>query len=649
MLRRKRPTQRLIGIFLITILAPGLILGFFGVRALRQERALADQQILERLNVAAETVGLRLELEFREGQQLADRLAEGNPANREAWPDRLRSAVEVTGGAAVLYRSAKGLETLPPQQLLYELSAGTEPATANTRSPLIAQAESLEFRDKKYVEAIAIYRRLLDSGNSPRAAILQGLARNLKKAGRGEEAAQTYRLLEKEPPVRVGSLPSDLVARYEIAGLEDEPGRSGDALRLYRDLVHRRWSLEKQSYIFYSRQAREWITDANAIHDLVQEERKRLAFSSNVEQFARTPRSFASDEGNSYLAFWHTEPFTAIVFGDPFLQSNLLRGGNSAEFEVELLSPDGLPLLANASTQHGPLATYTLQSVALPLRVRVWSKDPGALYTNANRRQRLYFGMLTVVVVLLIFGGYLTVRTLKSELAVAQMKSDFVSTVSHEFRSPLAGLNQLGEMLRDGRIHDETRRQEYYEMIVAETQRLRRLVENVLDFARMDDGRKQYRFEPVEPAEWLRDVAGDFQTEVAGSGFAVNAEIPNELPAIVGDRETLTTAVHNLLDNAVKYSGDSKVVRLRVDADSDGLSISVRDEGVGIREEDQSRIFEKFYRGGGEIARQVKGVGLGLNLVHHIVAAHGGSISFDSTEGKGSTFTIRLKTARNPS
>src|SRR5262249_878724 len=123
-------------------------------------------------------------------------------------------------------------------------------------------------------------------------------------------------------------------------------------------------------------------------------------------------------------------------------------------------------------------------------------------------------------------------------------------------------------------------------------------------------------------------------------------EIPDELPSIVGDRQTLTTAVHNLLDNAVKYSGDSNVVKLRAGADACGLSISVRDEGVGIREEDQPRIFERFFRGGGDGAGRVKGVGLGLNLVQHIVAAHGGSVSFDSEEGKGTTFTIRLKTER---
>jgi len=507
-------------------------------------------------------------------------------------------------------------------------------------SPLFEQAESLEDRDKNYDAAIAIYRRLLDSNSTARSMALHGLGRNLRKAGHTEEAIHTFQTLEKEPPTRIDSLPSDLVALYEIAELETGSARSRDALHFYEGLVHGRWGLEKSSYVYYSAQAREWLNDASSAHDLIEQEQQKVSLTSFAEQVVDTPRSFASGDGSAYVAFWHTDPFVAILLGEPSLRSSLSSLANATEFEVALLFPGNAP-----TAEHEPQAIYPVQNIALPLRVQVWPKEPRALYATVNHRENLYVGMLAVVVALLGFGGYLTARTLKSELAIAHMKSDFVSTVSHEFRSPLAGINQLGEMLRDGRVHDETRRRQYYEMIVTETQRLRRLVENVLDFARMEDGRKQYRFEAVEPSGWLREVAEDFRTEVAGAGFVVDAEIPAELPAIVADRESLTTAVHNLLDNAVKYSGDSNVVRMKAGTDSGGLTISVRDEGVGIREEDQGRIFEKFYRGGGEIAREVKGVGLGLNLVQQIVAAHGGSIRFDSQEGRGSTFTIHLKLA----
>jgi signal transduction histidine kinase len=367
-----------------------------------------------------------------------------------------------------------------------------------------------------------------------------------------------------------------------------------------------------------------------------------MALSIAAERFVTSSQTMSIVDGSPALVVWHSEPFSAIVLGPSFVQALLLPVVDGTDVQVSFLPPG-----SEAAADGQPTGIYTVRG-ELPLTLQIRPKDPATLYSGVSRQQNLYLGMLAVVVALLAFGGYFTIHTLKSELAVAQLKSDFVSTVSHEFRSPLAGINQLGEMLRDGRVENEERRREYYGMIVAETQRLRRLVENVLDFARMEDGRKQYRFEPVESSRWLQEVAEDFQGEVAGRGFEVEARIPQELPIIFGDRETLTTAVHNLLDNAVKYSPDSHTVRLEASVSDTSLSISVSDRGVGIRDEDRPRIFEKFYRGGGDLARQVKGVGLGLNLVQHIVLAHGGTIDVDSKEGEGSTFTIRLKSAGRP-
>jgi two-component system phosphate regulon sensor histidine kinase PhoR len=188
----------------------------------------------------------------------------------------------------------------------------------------------------------------------------------------------------------------------------------------------------------------------------------------------------------------------------------------------------------------------------------------------------------------------------------------------------------------------EERRRQYYEMIGHESDRLARLVENVLDFARMEEGRKEYRFEPLETAPWLRALVEEFQAESAQQGVSLAATIPERLPMVLADREALTSAVHNLLDNAVKYSPECKTVWLDAEASGALLKIRVRDRGLGIAEEDQRHIFEKFYRGSGETARHVKGAGLGLSLVKHIVTAHGGSVECQSRRGEGSTFSIHL-------
>ena len=368
-----------------------------------------------------------------------------------------------------------------------------------------------------------------------------------------------------------------------------------------------------------------------------------MALSRATEQFLEDPRPLLLDGDVLGLAFWTEEPFVAILLGGPVVRSQLLPALDGADFQSAVLAPGGQMLVGDAPPTEQAVASYTVRSAELPLQLRVWPTDPSALHAQVSRQQNLYAGLLAVLVALLTFGGYFTVRTLRTQVRVAQMQSDFVSTVSHEFRSPLAGINQLGEMLRDGRVPDD-RRQHYYQMIVTETQRLRRQVENILSFSRMDDGRTPFRLEPLDPTAWLRDLSEEFRGQVTGAGFSLEASIPDALPAIVADRDALTTAVHNLLDNAVKYSRESRTVQLEATANGDGLTIAVRDRGAGIRDVDRPRIFEKFYRGDDELTKCVKGVGLGLSLVRHIVEAHGGTVDVESREGAGSTFTIRLKT-----
>jgi len=194
-------------------------------------------------------------------------------------------------------------------------------------------------------------------------------------------------------------------------------------------------------------------------------------------------------------------------------------------------------------------------------------------------------------------------------------------------------------------VAGEERQRHYHKMILQESERLGRLVENILDFSRMEEGRKEYRLAPLNTSVWLRKLVANFQSEIAENGISVMAAIPENLPEISADGEALECAVHNLLDNAMKYSPDSKMVRLDADAGNGNVTISVRDRGVGIAEPDLKRIFDKFYRVDGEISLKVKGAGLGLSLVRHIVEAHGGTIDCESRVGEGSKFSIRIPIA----
>jgi len=197
-------------------------------------------------------------------------------------------------------------------------------------------------------------------------------------------------------------------------------------------------------------------------------------------------------------------------------------------------------------------------------------------------------------------------------------------------------------MLHAGRVPSEERRQKYYDVLLEQSERLSLLTENVLSFAKMEEGKREFVFEQVDIETFLLDIISTIQDRVRHDGFAIEMKIEKSLPPIMADASALTQAVNNLIDNAVKYSGDSKKVFVQAYNDVRSVVIEVKDFGLGIKKEEMDKVFDRFYRGGNELTRTVKGSGLGLTLVKQIVEAHKGSIQVESESGKGSVFTMRL-------
>ena len=242
----------------------------------------------------------------------------------------------------------------------------------------------------------------------------------------------------------------------------------------------------------------------------------------------------------------------------------------------------------------------------------------------------------------MIFGLILTLRTVSHELELARMKSDFVSTISHEFKSPLTSIRQLAEMLQTGRVPSEERRQKYYDVLLEQSERLSLLTENVLNFAKMEEGRKEFAFERADIKYLIEDLVSSVQERVRHTGFDIQLEGEDSLPPIMIDKDAIVQAVNNLIDNSLKYSGKMKKVKVRAFKEERNLVIAIQDFGIGIEKDKMDKIFDRFYRGGDELTRKVKGSGLGLTLVKHIVDAHHGSVHIESELGKGSTFSLKL-------
>ncbi len=269
-------------------------------------------------------------------------------------------------------------------------------------------------------------------------------------------------------------------------------------------------------------------------------------------------------------------------------------------------------------------------------------QDPHLFESLLTSRRGIYLYVFLLIGGILIFGLVLTVRTVSRELELARMKSDFVSTISHEFKSPLTSIRQLAEMLQAGRIPSEERRQKYYDVLVEQSERLSLLTENVLSIARMEEETTDSRLESVDIGVLLEDIVSPIQDRVSHDGFELELEMEGPLPSIQADSAALGQAVTNLIDNAIKYSDEMKRAIIRALVEDIALVISVKDFGIGINQEEMTRVFGRFYRGGDELTRSVRGSGLGLTLVKQIVEAHKGSVSVESEPGKGSTFTIKL-------
>jgi len=644
--------RKQIFLFLVAVLIPSLTLIFFTQKILRQEKELSLKRAADERRRQAQEIGreihIRLErLKLEESRNEQATLAhpdEHTPSRPEVVAVGL-----VEGGRLRLPWEAVSASS---QALRKSLEA---PAIART----IRDGERAEFEKKAPALAAELYRQALGAAAAEgKAYVRLLLARALAKSGKQAQAYGQYEILldlaprEKDEdgiPIylyaadRMAALPryAERVAARIDAALTVKPWMSSPEAGLAASVLER---IDAQAET--SDQTKSLVTRLRAKIRAYQAKAGRLL--AVQENFARHLLRLGSEEqGLSAESAWEVEGK-----GEWLLGLGPLAGDRRLLLIVDIRALNDSLLGDETFRQTYPgevLLTGTEASGGDPvgpnlrgLYAATSGSHTGAASASPATSRPFYVLAMAAAILFAGLGGYLLWRDVRRDLDLAEIRSQFAASVSHELKTPLTAIRMFAETVRLGRVKDEPTRDEYLDTVINESERLSRLLNNVLDISKIEQGKKLYHPRPQPLAPILRTAVRTMDYPLRQQGFVLRVEIEDGLPDARVDADALEQTLLNLIGNAIKYSGAAREIGLELVREGTWAVVRVIDHGVGIPPGDRQRIFEKFYRVPSPENRQVPGTGLGLALVAHFAEEHGGRIEVDGAPGGGSTFSLYL-------
>lgn len=566
---------------------------------------------------------------------------------------------------------------------------------------LVAAAEELEYRAFDLDGAVAVYREILSKVSSPQ---LRGMAesyigRALQKKGDWPAALTTFQnLLAEYGEVRdLNKMYLRFLAQYQAAVCLENMAQDQQAvetlLGLNRDLLERSDAISRQQYADFLEQTQLLAMRLLASPQLPDPARYQARFDALAEQSKKhlsqkyflqlldrqlnkvvidrkTYRArfrYISDatDHEPFLLAYHFLPDASrnYVAGLVGLQIDVaqlrrlllpifhrhLRSGD--EVTLTLRNDKGDYVIGRAEPEHTLIAAQNLSAPFDFWQVAVYVSDTRQPPPRSDFRTALGLWLISLLLLSIFLGAFFFVRQARQQAHLSRMKSTFVSNVSHELRTPLASIKMLAELLEmqlSGRPappveNYKEKAVQYLGVIRRECDRLGRLIENVLNFSKIERGFKQYNFEYEDPASVLRLAVESFRPHAEAEGFSLAVDLDENLPELRLDADAVSQVMLNLLSNAMKYSGEVKEIRVHAYRDGAAVAVEVADRGIGIAAAEIPKIFDDFYRVDQTLgAAKQGGMGLGLTLARHIVRAHGGDITVRSEAGKGSRFIFTL-------
>jgi signal transduction histidine kinase len=641
-----RVAHRRRSLFLGITLVLATTLGWLGWRLLAQDEQLARQRAAEQRESAADLIVAGLSQRLSALEQTLD---------RSLSQSEIPAAVSSSDDVVLVRVGLNGIDAVPSGRLLFHPDV---PSRGADLDPVFAKADELEFRRNDAAAVVALLRPYTANRDADIAAsALVRIARNQSKSGEFRAAAETFEQLGRLGPVRVGDMPAAIAAHVGRMSVweqtKDTPAAKGEAEKLSAVMRAGTWKISRATYQFLDSEVRRWVPEAAhppADQVALGEATEWLSEQWNSHQLASAGRrSLDVASGRAFLV-WRssaTEIFS-LVAGSGYLSERWLTEMSSLlearRARVAMTTPDGALFLGSLEAADRP-AVRLASATGLPWTIQVASSSDDPL---RNDRRVVLIAVLGVLLGLILVGAWFIDQTVARELALADMQSDFVSAVSHEFRTPLTTLCQLSELLLRGRVASDDDRSAYYRLLHDESQRLKRLVETLLNFGRLEAGRMHFRFEPVSPSAVVREVVDEFARTEQGSGRRIEVTTDGEPSMVSADKDMLRSVVWNLVENAAKYSPTDAPIAIALSRSNGHIRLAVSDQGAGIPRSEHRRIFEKFVRGSAARTSDVRGTGVGLAVTQRIVTAHGGDVAVASEPGRGSTFTVMLPVTAPP-
>jgi two-component sensor histidine kinase len=473
--------------------------------------------------------------------------------------------------------------------------------------------------------------------------------------------------------------------------LNDLPNALRRGLELFGDVVEMRWALSEAQFKTYTALAQEVIDvilsgnqsapDMNSLSNQYAQLKNRLrdknkewtvmnAIRQEVlpdlrrKQTSPTltfPIRYSKKTGDreflvlAFPIFGRPGKYAVGIFGlaikESFLLNNVLAEAmvneqSNGQIEAVISDLEGRTLLgAEGASEQTATLTEFFDDNFPPWKIEFYG-NPAEGSGFAGLKNSFYFWTILTLVIVLTFGAVLIGRTIAHEMEILKLKSDFVSSVSHEFKTPLTSIKALAERLQGDKVIDSARMKQYFSLISQNADQLTRLVRNLLDFSKIEEGKIEYSLVPTDIAQLVSQQTQDYVKNDVQKSVRIRALIPDDIPHLCVDREALSQALNNLLDNAFKFSPTDKEVEVRVKKDGENVVVEVADQGIGIPQDELEKIFEKFYQAKNAVRQSAKGTGLGLTLVKHTMEAHGGRVSVKSKVGEGSVFSLTLPIKR---